>query len=117
MSRRAAGGSEARTGPVPVIAPAHGQRHSNCWVPLNVREEPRLGSAVVGQLQWGDVVTVLQRAEEEVSVDLDFGSSFNAKSGRLELPVYTLRCAFCEGGIRGGRRVCFRRAPERTFAV
>lgn len=92
---------------VPVIAPAHGQRHSNCWVPLNVREEPRLGSAVVGQLQWGDVVTVLQRAEEEVSVDLDFGSSFNAKSGRLELPVYTLRAPFVRVAFEGGEGYVF----------
>ena len=37
-----------------------GQVHSNCWVPLNVRSAPRVGSEVVGQLQCGDAVTVIQ---------------------------------------------------------
>ncbi len=92
---------------VPRAASKTGQVHSNCWVPLNVRSAPRVGSEVVGQLQWGDAVTVIQEGTEALSVDLNFASTFSAKSRTLELPTYALRAPFVQVAFDGGEGYVF----------
>ena len=82
-------------------------RYSNCWVPLNVRSEPRQGSEVVGQLQWGEAVDLLSAGDEDLDVELNFDRSFSAKSKRLELPAYTLSAPFVKVSFEGGEGYVF----------
>lgn len=92
---------------VPRAMSKTGQAHSNCWVPLNVRSAPHVGSEVVGQLQWGDAVTVIQEETEALTVDLNFASTFSAKSRTLELPTYALRAPFVQVAFDGGEGYVF----------
>lgn len=91
----------------PGAASKTGQVHSNCWVPLNVRSAPRVGSEVVGQLQWGDAVTVIQEGTEALTVDLNFASTFSAKNRTLEVPTYALRAPFVQVAFDGGEGYVF----------
>ena len=86
-----------------VVQPVpEGQWHSNCWVPLNVRAAPRMDSEVVGQLEWGDAVTVLDQGSEALEVDLDFASGFGAKSPQFDMRSYALRRPFMKVAFEGG---------------
>ena len=91
----------------PRAASKTGQVHSNCWVPLNVRSAPRVGSEVVGKLQWGDAVTVIQEGTEALTVDLNFASTFSAKNRTLEVPTYALRAPFVQVAFDGGEGYVF----------
>ena len=84
-----------------VQAVPEGLWHSNCWVPLNVRAAPRMDSEVVGQLKWGDAVTVLDQGSEALEVDLDFASSFGAKSQQFDMRSYALRGPFMKVAFEG----------------
>ena len=92
---------------VPLAASKAGQYHSNCWVPLNVRSAPRVESEVVGQLQWGDAVTVTDVVSEALTVDLDFASSFSAKNRTLDVGAYALRAPFVQVAFEGGEGYVF----------